>query len=345
MDTETAEVDSPQTTETADENVSLDDLRAALGHNEPEPQGEEQQPEADATEDQVPPEPEQPPPAEGQQPEAEGERLAKRRIRPKNELDQQVIDLYRSDAFDGSFADATRVIYTQTGTDTNQSPQPQSAEATQPESDGYKEYVAGIQGQIQELEQKVATAADDLETTDALKFQREIMKRELELQTAQSRKERYDEAQEQNAYNAHRGRSMESRNKVFERFPVLQDKNSIHRKQFDDFIQHSSRNPDYAAVFESPKWPELMANEFATEYNARQQQAAPVQRPQQPQQQIPPQAPPQMGTQAKVLTTGTAAQPVHAQPTAQNLVSDMPNISKDDLYALLGNPGGPQPRV
>jgi hypothetical protein len=343
MDTETAEVDSPQITETADENVSLDDLRAALGHNEPEPQGEEQQPEADATEDQVPSEPGQPPPAEGQQPEAEGDRLAKRRIRPKNELDQQVIDLYRSDAFDGSFADATRVIYTQTGTDTNQSPQPQPAEATQPESDGYAEYVAGIQGQIQELEQKVATAADDLETTEALKFQREIMKRELELQTAQSRKERHDEAQDLNAYNAHRGRSMESRNKVFERFPVLQDKNSIHRKQFDDFIQHSSRNPDYATVFESPKWPELMANEFATRYNARQPaQTAPQA---QPVMQAPPQVAPQMGTQAKVLTTGTAAQPVHTQPTAQGLLSDMPNISKDDLYSLLGNPGGPQPRV
>lgn len=343
MDTETAEVDSPQTTETADENVSLDDLRAALGHNEPEPQGEEQQPVAEATEDQVPPEPEQPPPAEGQQPEAESERLAKRRIRPKNELDQQVIDLYRSDAFDGSFADATRVIYSQTDDGTNRNPQPQP-EATQPESDGYREYVAGIQGQIQELEQKVATAADELETIDALKFQREIMKKELELQTAQSRKERYEEAQEQNAYNTHRGKSMESRNKVFEKYPVLQDKNSVHRKQFDDFVQRSSNDPDYAAVFESPKWPELMANEFASAYNARRQQAAPVQQ-QQPAPVVPPQAPPQMGTQAKVLTTGTAAQPVHAQPTAQSMLSDMPNISKDDLYSLLGNPGGPQPRV
>jgi hypothetical protein len=50
-----------------------------------------------------------------------------------------------------------------------------------------------------------------------------------------------------------------------------------------------------------------------------------------------------MGTQAKVLTTGTTAQPVNAPITPDGLIQQLPNMNKDDIYALLGNPGGAQP--
>ena len=125
METATAEVDSPQTeSEFSIENASSDDLRNALGitpaTEEIQPATEEVQPEGET------PEPE----AEGQSPEPQAEetqaeaqteetetddeeKLGKRRIRPRNELDQQVIDLYRSEGFQGSFADASRIIYGQ----------------------------------------------------------------------------------------------------------------------------------------------------------------------------------------------------------------------------------------
>ena len=52
--------------------------------------------------------------------EEETDRLAKRRVRPRNEQDQQVIDLYRSSGFQGSFQDAADIIYGR-----SQAPQPQ----------------------------------------------------------------------------------------------------------------------------------------------------------------------------------------------------------------------------
>ena len=345
MDTENAEVDSPQTDETAVEDASLNDLREALGYNE----GAQPTPGTEAPET---PEVLQQPGVEGQRPEApaaEAERLAKRRIRPRTELDQQVIDLYRSDAFNGSFADASRIIFNQEGTPTTS--QPQAVEAPQPDPfEGHDAQVGELHGQIQELEGKVAKAAEDLETTDALQYQREIMRKELELQTLQARRERTEEAAQMHAYQTHRSRSMESRNTVFDRYPILQDKSTVERKQFDDFVKESHQNPDYAAVFESPKWPELMASEFVARYQqAQQQQQVPQQQqqvPQQqvPQQQVPPQYAPPMGTQAKVLTTGTAAQPAHSPMTVDGLMSNLDNVSNQDLYNLLGSAGGPQPR-
>ena len=351
METATAEVDSPQTeSEFSIENASTDDLRSALGitpaTEEIQPATEEVQPE-----DSVP-EPE----AEGQSPEPqaeeaqaeeteadEEEKLGKRRIRPRNELDQQVIDLYRSEGFQGSFADASRIIYGQEAQQPAQqsiTPNQEQVEATEPDPiSGIDKQTDDIRASILELEGKVEKAAEELETTEALRLQREIMKQELQLQTLTLRKEQMVQEREQAVYQTHRSKAMESRDRVYERFPDLKDKNSVLRKQFDDYVSQAQSDPDYAAVFDSPRWPELLANEFASMAVPAQpetaQAPAPAPAPQ-------PQAP-QMGTQAKVLTTGTTAQPVNTPVTADGLLQQLPQMSNDDLYKLLGSPGGATP--
>ena len=356
METATAEVDSPQTeSEFSIEDASTDDLRNALGitpaTEEIQPATEAPQPEGET--------PEQEPEAESQSPEPQAEeataqteetetddeeKLGKRRIRPRNELDQQVIDLYRSEGFQGSFADASRIIYGQEATQPAQqsfTPNQEQVEASEPDPiNGIDKQADDIRASILELEGKVEKAAEELETTEALKLQREIMKQELQLQTLSLRKQQMEQEREQAVYQTHRSKAMESRDRVYERFPDLQNKDSVLRKQFDDYVTQAQNDPDYAAVFDSPKWPELIANEFAALHQApaaQQEQPAPAPAPA-------PQAPaPQMGTQAKVLTTGTTAQPVNAQVTADGLLQQLPQMSNDDLYKLLGSPGGATP--
>ena len=63
-----------------------------------------------------------------------------------------------------------------------------------------------------------------------------------------------------------------------------------------------------------------------------------------PAPQVPQQTAPQMGTQAKVLTTGTTAQPVNAPATSEGLLQQLPNMNTKDIYSLLGSAGGAQPR-
>ena len=351
METSIAEVDSPQVQEEqfSIENASTDDLRNALGitpeTHDHEPVAEEQIPE---TQDEG-----QEPQAEETQPEAEAtahaseteddeeEKLGKRRIRPRNELDQQVIDLYRSEGFNGSFADASRIIYGQNAEPAPQSisPNQEQVEATEPDPiSGIDKQADDIRASILELEGKVEKAAEDLETTEALRLQREIMKQELQLQNLTLRKQQMEQEKEQQVYQSHRSKAMESRDRVYERFPALQDKQSVYRKQFDDFVSQAQTDPDYAAVFESPRWPELIASEFAA-LNPMQQAPAPA--PAAP--QAPQQTAPQMGTQAKVLTTGTTAQPVNTPATREGLLQQLPNMDTKDIYSLLGSPGGAQP--
>ena len=350
METSIAEVESPQTTEEqfSIENASTDDIRNALGVT---PETHDHQPETVA-EEQIPENEGQEPQAESQEPEAaapefeddgdEEEKLGKRRIRPRNELDQQVIDLYRSEGFSGSFADASRIIYGQNAEPVSQSisPNQEQVEATEPDPiSGIDKQADDIRASILELEGKVEKAAEDLETTEALRLQREIMKQELQLQNLTLRKQQMEQEKEQQVYQSHRSKAMESRDRVYERFPQLQDKQSVYRKQFDDFVSQAQSDPDYAAVFESPRWPELIASEFAA-WNPMQQapQAQPAPAPLVPQQTAP-----QMGTQAKVLTTGTTAQPVNTPATREGLLQQLPNMNTKDIYSLLGSPGGAQP--
>ena len=353
METSTAEVDSPQIEEEqfSIENASTDDIRNALGvtpeTSDPQPATEEQIPEAQSQEPQVEelqPETEALAP-ESEIEETEDEKLGKRRIRPRNELDQQVIDLYRSEGFGGSFADASRIIYGQTVEQTPQqiSPNQEQVEASEPDPiSGIDKESDEIRASILELEGSVEKAAEDLETTEALRLQREIMKKELQLQNLTLRKQQVEQEREQQVYQSHRSKAMDSRDRVYNRFPQLQDKQSVYRKQFDDFVSQAQSDPDYAAVFESPRWPELIASEFASINPMQQAQAQPEQLA--PAPQVPQQTAPQMGTQAKVLTTGTTAQPVNTPATAEGLLQQLPNMNTKDIYSLLGSAGGAQPR-
>lgn len=332
MTDEIGEVESPQTTEATDfSDASTDDIREALGLT-PEP-SETPEGETEPTEGGEPtPETEQVSPQEVLEEGSEEERLGKRRIRPRTAEDQQVIDLYRSEGFQGSFDDASRIIYGQ-----QHQPQAQQPAAELPPDEvkrrGEDLQAETLMDEIQGLEKQVEEAAENLETGQALQLQRDIMKKEMLLQNMRSERQRQIEYHQQHQFETHRQKSVESRDRAFTQYPDLADNDNVVRKQFDDYVAAAQQHPDYAAVFESPMWPELLAGDFASRagMQAGQQPQAP---------QAPPQQAPVLGNQAKVLTSGSVAQPANSQPTAQQVVQNLPNLSRDDLYTALGQPDG-----
>ena len=335
MEEQTGVVDSPQQTELNLADVSTDDLRQAMLT---QPEAVEEAPAQFEEQSQTGPEPEATTeevsldePEEQVFGETEEEKLAKRRIRPKNELDQQVIDLYRSEGFSGTFADASSVIYGQVSQPNQPQPQPVQPEATSP--DPFTSEAGRLNGEIQDLEIKVKEAAEDLDTLQALNLQREIMKRELQLQSLSDRKDRESEKIQEAQYNTHRNKAVESRDRAYVSYPELSDKSTIYRKEFDHFVQQAQDHSDYAAVFSSPNWPELMAHDFAARKGVNRPAPAapePVQ-----QKQVQP-----LGSQAKVLTTGQAAQPVQQPQTAESIANNMGDMTNEQLYKMLGTPDG-----
>jgi hypothetical protein len=266
----------------------------------------------------------------------ETERLAKRRIRPRNELDQQVIDLYRSSGFEGSFAEASDVIYGRRAPEQAQPPQ-QTQQQEAPAQDPYEPHIQKLKGEIAQFEKGIEEANDELDTTKALKYQREAIRREMRISELNSRRNKEIEDHRNAQDESQRQKALESRNQAVEAYPELDNHDSVYRKEFDHFISESEQNPDYAAIFSSPQWPGIMADMFAA--NKGVQRAAPATQQAQPSQITAP----QMGNQARVLTTGQTAQPANTPVSAQGLAQDLPSMSNEDLYSLLGSQGGAKP--
>ncbi len=327
MENETGAVESPQETPSV-EDASTNDLRDFL---------------AQQTESQIPdqgenletqPEGENPPTVTGDvshdppgDPVTEAERLAKRRIRPKSNEDQQVIDLYRSEGFEGSFQDAARIIY---GEPTpSQSNQSYEAPPVDPDAEVVGR-VNEIRGEIEALNEQVQEASESLDTVQALSLQREVMKKELEIQKIETKLEIRQDRQQAEFESTQRHKSTESRDNAIAQYPELGDQNTLYRKEFDHFVQQAAGNPDYSPIFQSPKWPELMAREFGNLKGKQPLMQQPVV------QQATQHAAPSVGDQARVLTSGSTAQPVNANKP----VGDISQLSNDQLYQILGQSDG-----
>lgn len=345
MEETTEVVESPQIENISD--VSTDDLRNALGTTEVEDSNVQdseitETEEQDATEPigEVSELPEETEIDELGTEETEEDRLAKRRVRPRNQMDQQVIDLYRSSGFEGSFADASSIIYGTNVQDTQ--PQQFASQEAVDNSPTYDDSINAIKGEVTELESKINEANEELDTALALKLQRDVFRKELEINKLENQQQRDLENQQYQAEESQRHKALESRGRAVEMYPELDDNDSVYRKEFDHFLSQSEQNPDYAVIFSSPRWCEIMANEFAVvkgvSPNAQQQ----AQKQQQP-QQVSKAVQPQMGNQAKVLTTGQTAQPANAPVTTDGLLTQLPSMAKDDIYSLLGSPGGATP--
>jgi hypothetical protein len=266
--------------------------------------------------------------------EEEAERLAKRRVRPRNELDQQVIDLYRSSGFEGTFQDASAIIFG--GGQNTQLQQPaQVQQPSEPEVDPYEAHVNELKESVVSLESQIAEATEDMDTAKAIQLQRDLFRKELEMNNLQTQRQIQEDNQVRSAQESQRQRALESRNTAVEKYPELGEKQSVYRKEFDHFISNAEQDPDYAAVFSSPRWPEIMANEFASIKGAVQSQPT-VQQPQQPA----PQQAPVMGNQAKVLTTGQTAKPANQPISKEQVLNNVGSLSNEQLFQMLGQPDG-----
>ena len=156
------------------------------------------------------------------------------------------------------------------------------------------------------------------------------MKKELEIQKAETKKEIQLDRQQAEFATTQRQKSTESREKAVSEYPELGDTSTMYRKEFDNFVAQASKDPDYAPIFQSPRWPEMMAREFGNLKGKQpQMQQAVVQQAVQP-------TAPQVGNQAKMLTSGNTAQPANANTP----VSDVGQLSNEQLYSLLGQSDG-----
>jgi hypothetical protein len=170
-------------------------------------------------------------------------------------------------------------------------------------------------------------AADNLETAKALQIQQQIFIKQLEIRQLKDAEKRQQETQRQEIHATFRQKAEASRDSVLKRYPQLANTESTERKSLDAFVLAKQKDPDYVAIFQSPKWPEIIAQEFASVANLTvPNNASKVQTLNNPV------ATP---SKAKILTSGTVATS-QTQATPESLMQNLGKISSKDLLSLLG---------
>ena len=201
-------------TEAPENNESPEIEETPFSEGETEPSGEVSSEEDDGSAEIV----------ETDEPAEDIDRLAKRRVRPRNEQDQQVIDLYRSSGFQGSFQDASDIIY---GKPKTPEPVAQASTPSEPEADPYESKISGIKESIVTLESQIAEATEDMDTAKAMQLQRDLFRKEMEISNLQTQRQIEDDNKARSAQESQRQRALESRNNAVSRYPELDTKEWI----------------------------------------------------------------------------------------------------------------------
>jgi hypothetical protein len=316
--------------------LSSDELRSFLGGapvvepsptatdlNDPDPEPEPT-PEPVGGEPEPEPEPEPTPEPVGGEPEPDPEpdpdpTPPKQRIRPRDNKDQQVVDLYKSEGFRGTFQDAVNTIYGK--------PQPAAGDPgdVSPGSDPAPDPVTALRNEVAELETKIDAAAEEMDTAEALRLQRELHRKESEILRHEQERKAEQDREEQARVDSYQQSMVESWDAAVQTSPELGDTNSAMRQQFEAFKNLKEADPNYAPVFGSPKWPEILVREFLVQNP-----------PPAPAGKNPPPAP-RRAPGSKVLTTGNPPPaPRRSGVTKETVVNNLDKLTTDKLRELLG---------
>ncbi|MDP1581214.1 MAG: hypothetical protein Q8M02_13145 [Candidatus Didemnitutus sp.] len=197
---------------------------------------------------------------------------------------------------------------------------------------------------LAEIEKKLATAADEMDMAAIARLTREAMKAENAIAQLQQQAEAKKADVATSGEKDFRQKEQQHTVKAIEEFPSLRDKESPGRKEFDAFIKLKSEDPEYQGVFDSPRWPLIMAREFAVGKGWKANGDGTANAPARPSANQPNPtkqavAPAVRATSVEVLEPGSANPNSTFTPTREQLTRDINNMTAKQLDEMLGKTG------
>ncbi|WP_043588080.1 hypothetical protein [Geminisphaera colitermitum] len=209
-----------------------------------------------------------------------------------------------------------------------------------PSAPDFDAQTKAAQDEITRLEADLTKASDDADTKAVADLTRKLVTKESELRDiARSKREAEQSALEQQhsaEQSAYRQKQIAARDEALKLYPALADKTSEERKEFDRYIALKQGDADYEGIFASPRWPLIMAREFAEVSGKKLGAPAPAASTPPAAQPTPAAAPaaPRV-TSAEVLTPGAPGGTATFTPTRESLMADVSKMSLEDLDRLL----------
>ena len=244
------------------------------------------------------------------------EKLGKFRVQAKDfkeaELLRHMKTMSAEDAFKKVYGTQTPAAVTATPASDTPAVAPATDDAT-----------SALRDEIATLIEQSDKAAEDMEVKQANALNRQIIAKQDELRQIEAFAKIAKEAKLSEAQTNFQQRATESAKEVYAARPALADKASPERVEFDSFVGLKYGDPDYEAIFQSPRWPSVIYREFA-EVKGWNKAAAPAPTPTLPVTTPGASTAPRV-TAATVLVPGET--PGGAPVNAAQLMKDIGNLS------------------
>lgn len=191
--------------------------------------------------------------------------MPKLRITPKDEQELQFDSLRKEGK---SATEAYREIYGEpaSGEKPKQEKPKEEEKPVEEEKDPSPEIETNIESaktELSDLEAQLAEAQEAEDVKEVSDILRKISAKEKDVEKLESDLNAVQQSKESKMVQAFNAKVSESADRVYEKFPVLGEDDSPERQEFIDYYKSRTEDPDYESIFNSPRWPEMMAREFA----------------------------------------------------------------------------------
>lgn len=193
------------------------------------------------------------------------------RFRFKDPADQAIALIAKSKGV--NLIEATRIYQ---AVNPAQTPEAESPEVERPDPDlqGYDKALADLDAKVAKLSEDRDKAREDVDMKKADSLSDEIAEAKADLKILRNERQGYVRNREQAATQTVQQQVTASKERAVAEYAELATEGTLHRDALDAFVQRAIADPQRAALFDDPTWPEKLTAEFAAKHGLKKKGAA-----------------------------------------------------------------------
>jgi len=186
--------------------------------------------------------------------------LPKLRVKPKDGLELEFLNLLQQGK---SVKEASEAVYGSAQPTKEKTPKQEAAPKEESPFKDVDQTLNQANTELEDLEKRLEEAEEAEDIKEVSKLNREVMEKRGEIKDLNNQRKQIEEGIESDQIAEHNAKVAESSDRIFEKYPELGEEDSAIRAEFVKFYQGKTADPEYSDIFKSPRWPEMLAREFA----------------------------------------------------------------------------------
>lgn len=196
---------------------------------------------------------------------------------------------------------------------------------------------ATLDATIKTLTEQRAKALEEFDNQKIIELGDKITEARMEKSRLENRRDTLIMTHESAHQSAYKRTAEESRDAVYAKYPDLKNTDGVNRLAFDAYVARVQADPKRSKILENPRWPEKLAEEFASKVGLKPTGAAtpPPAPPAKPKPTVKPTTVPVPGAKLINGADGSHPSPSSPQLTEQSALTSLGTLSAKQRLELV----------